>query len=82
MLISAEQARLKIAELDKNSYEKCLEEVSEKINKAIEQRKYSVDIYTYVTPEVINHLSKNGYKVMTGIPSDPNEVRTKITWKE
>lgn len=78
-MFTAEQAKKQVEDLNKADFEMCKHIVKEKITKAIEERKLSVDIYEKITPEVQKYLAGLGYQVLS-IPSGPNEYTTKISW--
>lgn len=79
-MISAKEAKEKVKQLDDKDYEQSIEKIEEIINKAITERKSSVDIYFYISQQVIKTMEELGYKLVIGIPSGPNEYRTSIKW--
>lgn len=79
MIITAEKARELTREAKKNSLEQELEDLFEKIESAIMDKKYSCSIEGSVSHDVREYLQSLGYQVSYG--SHYNDSYTTISWE-
>lgn len=78
-MITAEEARKLTLEAKRNSLEQELEKISEEIEAAIMDKKYSCSIEGSVSHDVRQYLQSLGYQVSYG--SHYNESYTTISWE-